>query len=97
VEPNASARSKGGKSFAATPAETLRQRADRLFADGRWAEAAAAYRELLRNDPDSPDAEHWRQRLAVAVQAEGEAPARATAKAAKAAKRPAAADKQATH
>jgi hypothetical protein len=46
--------------------ETLVQRADRLFTQGRWAEAAVAYRDLLRQQPNSPDAERWRRRLAAA-------------------------------
>jgi hypothetical protein len=46
--------------------EILIQRADRLYADGRWSEAADAYRDLLRNDPRNRDAERWRQRLVVA-------------------------------
>ncbi len=37
--------------------------ADRLFAAGRWVEAANAYRELLRRDPRNPDATRWRKRL----------------------------------
>jgi hypothetical protein len=40
--------------------------ADRLFAAGRWVEAANAYRELLRRDPRNPDAARWRKRLAAA-------------------------------
>ena len=39
------------------------QRADRLFAEGHWNEAAAAYRELLRREPHSGDADRWRRRL----------------------------------
>jgi anti-sigma factor RsiW len=46
--------------------ETLVQRADRLFTQGRWAEAAVAYRDLLRQQPNSPEAERWRRRLAAA-------------------------------
>jgi anti-sigma factor RsiW len=46
--------------------ETLRERADRLFTQGRWAEAAIAYRDLLRQQPSSPDAARWRRRLAAA-------------------------------
>lgn len=46
--------------------ETLAQRAERLFTQGRWAEAAVAYRDLLRQQPNSPDAERWRRRLAAA-------------------------------
>ncbi len=51
---------------AATVRETLVQRADRLFTQGRWAEAAIAYRDLLRQQPSSPEAERWRRRLAAA-------------------------------
>jgi hypothetical protein len=46
--------------------ETLLQRADRLFTQGRWAEAAIAYRDLLRLQPNSPSAERWRRRLSAA-------------------------------
>jgi Putative zinc-finger len=61
-------RRKASKRKAATdePAETPVQRADRLFAKARWAEAAVAYRRLLQHEPDSADAPRWRQRLAVA-------------------------------
>ena len=70
---------------AARSEESLRARADRLFAEGRWAEAAEAYRNLLRSQPASPDAERWRQRLAAAVHADpeataGTAPAKAAAR-----------------
>jgi hypothetical protein len=55
-------------------------RADRLYAEGRWAEAVRAYRELLRRDPRNGDAPRWRQRLATAeAQIAPEAPAAATA------------------
>jgi hypothetical protein len=47
-------------------ADTAVERANRLFTDGRWAEAAAAYRELLRRDPNNAEAPRWRQRMAVA-------------------------------
>jgi len=50
-------------------AETLVQRADRLFTEGRWVEAAVAYRDLLRQSPSSPDAPRWRRRLAAAESA----------------------------
>jgi hypothetical protein len=57
----------------AAPAGQLRRQdgtavaqADRLFAAGRWVEAANAYRELLRRDPRNPDAPRWRKRLAAA-------------------------------
>jgi len=48
----------------------LLQRAERLFAAERWAEAAAAYRELLRRDPHGDYAERWRQRLVAAEAAQ---------------------------
>ena len=66
AEPQAKAEQKQGTRIGAT--ETLITRADRFFAEGRWSEAAAAYRELLRNDPRNHDAERWRQRLVVANQ-----------------------------
>ena len=50
--------------------DAITQRADRLFAEGRWAEAAALYRELLRRDPRSDDAERWRRRLVAAENAD---------------------------
>ena len=50
-------------------AETLVQRADRLFTEGRWVEAAVAYRDLLRQQPSSPDAPRWRRRLTAAESA----------------------------
>ena len=87
----ANARHKGASP--AAEAERLRERADRLFAEGRWAEAAAAYRQLLRAEPDNPDAHRWRQRLTAAKQADADAPvaSRAAVRApAIAAKRPAA-------
>jgi hypothetical protein len=54
----------------AKPNEALLLRADRLFAEGRWTEAAAVYRELLRRDPRNDDAERWRRRLVAAETAE---------------------------
>jgi len=54
----------------AKPNEALLLRADRLFAEGRWTEAAAVYRELLRRDPRNDDAERWRRRLVAAESAE---------------------------
>jgi hypothetical protein len=56
-----------GKSSAT---EALVQRADRLFAEGRWSEAAAAYRELLRRDPRSDEADRWRRRVVTAENAD---------------------------
>jgi hypothetical protein len=58
--------------------EALIARADRFYADGRWSEAAAAYRELLRLDPNNAVAGRWRQRLTVA-QAQAEVAAREAA------------------
>jgi len=55
-------------------------RADRLFAERRWTEAAVAFRDLLRDDPRNPDAARWRQRLAACEAAS--APARPIAVAA---------------
>lgn len=60
------ARSKKESDKSARKAETPVAHADRLFSEGRWAEAAAAYRDLLRRDPRNADAGRWRQRLAAA-------------------------------
>lgn len=54
------------KAAADDDGETPVQRADRLFAKARWAEAAVAYRRLLQQEPDNADAPRWRQRLAAA-------------------------------
>ena len=54
-------------------------RADRLFAQGQWAAAARAYRDLLRRDPNNGDAARWRQRLAASEEAASpQAPAAAS-------------------
>ncbi|HVY36704.1 MAG TPA: hypothetical protein VHM31_02180, partial [Polyangia bacterium] len=53
--------------------ESAAARADRLFAQARWAEAAIAYRELLRDDPRNADAPRWRRRL-TACEAAARAP-----------------------
>ena len=42
------------KTAARPRAEPPVAHANRLFAEGRWAEAARAYRELLRRDPTTP-------------------------------------------
>jgi hypothetical protein len=61
-------------------AESPVARADRLFAQGQWAAAARAYRDLLRRDPSNADAARWRQRLAASEQAASvQAPAAAPA------------------
>jgi hypothetical protein len=51
-------------SGAAVDRESPAAKADRLFAQRRWADAAVVYRQLLRDDPRSPNAARWRQRLA---------------------------------
>lgn len=43
------------------------RRADRLFADRRWSEAAEAYRELLRRYPGHSDTGKWQSRVDHAV------------------------------
>jgi anti-sigma factor RsiW len=54
-------------------------RADRLFAQGQWAAAARAYRDLLHRDPNNGDAARWRQRLAASEEAaSAQAPAAAS-------------------
>ena len=60
-------------------AESPVARADRLFAQGQWAAAARAYRDLLRREPNSGDAARWRQRLAASEEAaSAQAPAAAS-------------------
>jgi hypothetical protein len=60
-------------------AESPGAHADRLFTEGRWAEAARAYRDLLRRDPHNAEAARWRQRLAASEAAAApEAPAAAS-------------------
>jgi hypothetical protein len=64
---------------------TLARRADELFAAGRWSEAVAAYRELLRRFPHADHEARWRARVSQAqALADRDAPA-AAAKAGKAA------------
>ena len=59
---------------AAAGHESPAARADRLFAQRRWVEAAVAYRELLRDDPGNANAPRWRQRLAACDAASASAP-----------------------
>ena len=60
-------------------AESPVARADRLFAQGQWAAAARAYRDLLRRDPNNGDAARWRQRLSASEEAaSAQAPAAAS-------------------
>jgi hypothetical protein len=66
------------------------QRADRLYAEGRWAEAAAAYRELLRADPRNSDADRWKRRAVAASRADYEVTSRRLPSAPKAAQKSAA-------
>ena len=48
----------------ADPALALASRADGMMRERRWADAVAAYRELLRRYPAHPAVAVWRQRLA---------------------------------
>jgi len=63
---NAKKKEKKPASGRAAAVESLAQRADRLYAEGRWAEAVEAYRELLRQDPRNDDAARWRRLLVAA-------------------------------
>jgi hypothetical protein len=67
---------------AAPSVDTLARKAGELFAAGRWNEAIAAYRDLLRRFPDADPVPQWRSRL---LQAERQETARRAAKAAPAA------------
>lgn len=60
------------------------RRADRLFADGDWSAAAAAYQDLLRRFPSAKDAPKWRERMNSATVAAREGRKPSSTKAAKA-------------
>jgi len=62
------------------------KKADRLFANGEWSAAAAAYRDLLNRFPTYKDARRWRERLDQSLVAVEEARKASDAKASKAAK-----------
>jgi hypothetical protein len=47
--------------------DALARRAERLFAEQRWAEAVAAYRDLLRRAPGHPSAKLWKSRIESSV------------------------------
>jgi hypothetical protein len=64
---------------AAASYQALARRADELYAAGRWAEATAAYTDLLRRFPTAELAPRWRARLATA-QREAAPPPAATSK-----------------
>jgi len=52
-----------------SPFDQQVQKANRLFTAGRWAEAATAYRELLRQYPEHRSAVGWKGRLRACEQA----------------------------
>ena len=77
---------KADKAAELSPFEQQVRRADRLFSDAHWAEAAAAYRELLRQYPDHKLVAGWKGRvracdeaIASAVPKEARPPAAAKA------------------
>ncbi len=57
------------------------RKAEKLFAEKKWAEAAAAFRALLAQAPSNPAAKTWRERVAAADQAQEQARAAKTRKA----------------
>jgi hypothetical protein len=57
------------KKGASSPFEEQVQKAERLFSSGRWSEAAAAYRELLRLHPEHRSVPAWKGRLRACEQA----------------------------
>jgi hypothetical protein len=63
------ASSSGSGSGSTVSFADLLRRADRAFADRRWGEAAAAYRDLLRRYPDHRSAPSWKTRLSACDQA----------------------------
>jgi hypothetical protein len=46
------------------------RKAEKLFAEKKWAEAAAAFRALIAQAPSNPAAKTWRERLAAAERAQ---------------------------
>ena len=46
------------------------RKAEKLFAEKKWAEAAAAFRALLAQAPSNPAAKTWRERVAAAESAQ---------------------------
>jgi hypothetical protein len=50
--------------------EERMRKAEKLFAEGKWAEAAAAFRALLAQAPSNPAAKTWRERVVAAEQAQ---------------------------
>jgi len=49
------------------------RKAEKLFAEKKWAEAAAAFRALLAQAPADPAAKTWRERVAAADLAQEQA------------------------
>lgn len=49
------------------------RKAEKLFAEKKWAEAAAAFRALLAQAPSNPAAKTWRERVAAAKLAQDQA------------------------
>jgi hypothetical protein len=46
------------------------RKAEKLFAEKKWAEAATAFRALLAQAPSNPAAKTWRERVAAAESAQ---------------------------
>jgi hypothetical protein len=49
------------------------RKAEKLFAEKKWAEAATAFRALIAQAPSNPAAKTWRERVAAADQAQEQA------------------------
>jgi anti-sigma factor RsiW len=57
------------------------RKAEKLFAERKWAEAAAAFRALIAQAPSNPAAKTWRERVAAAESAQEQARAAKASKA----------------
>jgi hypothetical protein len=57
------------------------RKAEKLFAEKKWAEAAAAFRALIAQAPSNPAAKTWRERVGAADQAQEQARATKASKA----------------
>ena len=78
ASPAAQAEAPADKKKAAQKTETSSfeervRKAEKLFAEKKWAEAAAAFRALLAQAPSNPAAKTWRERVAAADLAQEQA------------------------
>jgi hypothetical protein len=66
---------RGSASKQAAALKERARKAEKLFAERKWGQAAAAFRALIAAAPSSPSAQNWRERMMAAEQALKPAPA----------------------